>query len=151
MTLAGLITAVAEECLDAVKEYRLTADGAGLQPVTVFEQEVPEEVFDHDDTGKYHPLMCVALTETTEEENMTEAEIVITIATYSEEVDGWKDLINLTDVLLIRFLKHRLLKKKYRLTAAPVGEILVKPPVPFRYAYVTMRYALWQVQEERGK
>ena len=148
MTGVGLVQALSAYVRDVVKDYRLESDGGGEKSVTVYEQIIPEEVFDREDRDQYHPLIGVTLS-TLEDDERAEATVDLTIGTYSEDADGWRDLLNLTDCVRRRLLQKQLLERRYRLIKPLTVEILERQPVPFFYGFMTARYMMYQPEEER--
>ena len=150
MTGVGLVLALSAYVRDVVKDYRLESDGGGEKHVTVYEQLIPEEVFAHDDAEEYHPLIGVSL-RTMEDEERAELTVDLTLGTYSEDRDGWRDLLNMMDTVRLGLLKKQLLKGRYRMLPPLTAEILERQPVPFFYGFMTARYMVYQPEEERRR
>lgn len=149
MTGVGLVLALSAYVRDVVKDYRLESDGGGEKRVTVYEQLIPEEVFEHDDAEEYHPLIGVSL-RTMEDDERAELTVDLTVGTYSEDRDGWRDLLNMLDTVRLGLLKKQLLEGRYRLITPLTAEVLERQPVPFFYGFMTARYMMYQPMEERS-
>lgn len=146
MTARELIGALASEVRLAVKDYRLSYDGGGEKSVTVYEQYIPSERFERDDTGEFHPLIVVALNGIEDREE-SEAAVGLTFAVYDEEATGWVDLMNLMETVRIRLLRRRMVSRRYRLREMD-AELAEVQPRPFWYGLITARYFIYQPEEE---
>ena len=153
MTLVTLVKKVSEAIRAAVSRYELISDENGLKPVTVYEQYIPPEIFDRDETGEYHPLILVSL-ETVEDDRDTHnnayADLGITFAVYGEEDRTWQDLLNVIDTVRLELLARPVIGGYYRLMRPLTTEILERQPVPFWYGYMTARYYIYAPNEERS-
>lgn len=149
MTAVGLIKAVSEHVRGGVANYRLEKDGGGQKPVTVYEQLIPEEVFENDDAAEYHPLIGVTLTTLEDDDERSEATLDLTFAVYSEDADGWLDLMNLIETVRLALLKKKMLARRYRLVLPLTVELIERQPRPFFYGLMTAKYLIHQPEEER--
>ena len=148
MTSSLLIKMLALEISDAVKNYRLHGDRDPPDGVTIFKQYIPVERFEQED-GRYHPFILIAL-RTIEDGEETIAEIGLTFGVYGEDEETWQDLLNLMETVRIRLLAKRVIGRRYRLADTVQSEISEVQPAPFFYGEMTVRYLMYQPQEEMG-
>ena len=146
MTAAELIHALAIEVDAALKTYKFEADNHPNKPFTVYEQHVPKAHLENRQ-GKYHPLVAVALENITDDEEAI-AELGLTFSVYGEAADTWRDLLNSMETVRIQLLAHPTLVKKYRLIKPLETELAEMQPAPFYYGLITVRYQMYQPEEE---
>lgn len=124
MTYTRLITELAAEVRDALKglklpiEYQreredLITDTADLVTVNVFENYLPEDLFE---TTSYLPFVLVEwLAAHDDFKAGSTVEIGLSIATFSFEQWAWKNAFHVMSILRERLLEKRLIAKRFRL------------------------------------
>ena len=70
MTPARLVQAVTAEVKEAVKDYKMKAEGQEDKTVSVYTQHIPDEDFEND---TYYPLVIVSWQGTEDTEDGSEA------------------------------------------------------------------------------
>ena len=146
MTAVGLIRALATEVRNALKNYKFEADNHPDKPFTVYEQHVPKAHLENR-KGQYHPLVAVTL-DSIEDEEMTVAELGLTFGVYGEDNTTWIDLINSMETVRLKLLTQQTLAGKYRLLKPMEMTVAEVQPVPFFYGLITVRYQMYQPEDE---
>ena len=73
----------------------------------------------------------------------------IYFGTYSEDVEtGWRDLMNLMEMVRLALLRQRTIAKKYRLQLPLTTEATEDQPYPEWVGYVTAEYLMPLPEEE---
>ena len=139
MTPTLLVKAVAAEVSEAVKNYRMKAEGVEKTPVTVYEQHIPDEEFKKD---AYYPLVIVSWQGTADTDDGSEATIGLTFGVYGEEKDAWKDLLSIMERVRQRLLIFRKLQNRYRIKLPTKFETIENQPYPFWFGYGTVPYQM---------
>lgn len=152
MTHIRLIKALSGELrglLSRVKmplEYAETATPGDFVSVNVFEQFLPQDLFEE---TTYYPLCLVEwLTTTDDLKKVSTAQVGVTIGTYAKEQDGWIDALYLMELIRQHLLKRRLIGKRFRLTGEINWEVPTTQPAPFFFVMGTLSYEMFQAQEE---
>ena len=154
MTPARLVQAVTAEIKEAVKGYKMKAEGQEDKTVSVYSQHIPDEDFE-DDT--YYPLVIVSWQGTEDNQDGSEAVIGLTFGIYGEDGQGaegegadgrgpgaWQDLLSIMERVRQRLLIFRLLDKHFRLALPTKFETIEAQPIPFWFGYATLRYQVAQ-------
>ena len=152
MTHINLIRALADELrglLSRVKlpvEYATTATHDDFITVNVFEQFLPQDLFDE---TTYYPLVLVEWLSTVDnlKEHST-AQAGITIGVYAKEEDGWIDAFYLMELVRQHLLRKRLIAQKFRLTEEIVWQVPEQSPLPFVFIMGSLSYEMFQPQEQ---
>ena len=146
MTAIELIHALAVAVEGALKNYEFEADNHPHKPFTVYEQHVPKAHLENRQ-GKYHPLVAVALDSIEDDEDAI-AELGLTFAVYGEADDTWRDLLNAMETVRLELLARPTLEHKYRLIKPMETTLAEVQPAPFFYGLMTVRYQMYQPEEE---
>ena len=146
MTAMRLIKTLAEEVRSALKNYRLEADNHPRKAFTVYEQYVPKAHLENRQ-GQYHPLIAVALSEIEDDERSI-AELGLTFGVYGESEETWRDLVNAIETVRIHLLSKQELGQRYRLIKPLETALAEVQPAPFYYGLMTVRYQMYQPEEE---
>ena len=154
MTPAMLVKAVVAEVKEAVKGYKMKAEGQEDKAVSVYTQHIPDEDF-QDDT--YYPLVIVSWQGTEDTEDGSEAVIGLTFGVYGEDgqgadgegadgrgIEAWQDLLSIMERVRQRLLIFRKLENRFRLIMPTKFETIEAQPIPFWFGYATLRYQVGQ-------
>lgn len=145
ITPALLIDAVAAEVEEAVKNYKMKAEGQADKKVTVYRQHISDEDFN---TDTYYPLVIVSYENSQDKIDGSEATIGLTIGVFGEEKDAWKDLLSILERVRQRLLIFRKLSNRFRLLLPVKSETIETQPYPFWYGYITLTYTIAQPSEQ---
>lgn len=154
MTPARLVQAVTAEVKEAVKGYKMKAEGQEDKAVSVYAQHIPDEDFQDD---SYYPLIIVSWQGTEDTDDGAEAIIGLTFGVFGEEGKGedgkgadgrgtgaWQDLLSIIERVRQRLLIFRKLDNRFRLIMPVKFETIEAQPIPFWFGYGTLRYQVGQ-------
>ena len=146
MIHANLIDAVAAECADALKNFKLPTEymrepaEENFTPINIFKQYLPADLFEQ---TSYYPFVMVEWMNTTDNlKSGSAAQIGLTIGTFAKEADGYIDALAILDALRTRLLSKRILAKKFVLTDEATFEVPQSQPAPFFVAYGSLTYQM---------
>ena len=167
MTPARLVQAVTAEVKEAVKDYRMKAEGQEDKAVSVYAQHIPDEDFQDD---SFYPLVIVSWQGSEDTDEGSQATIGLTFGVYGlngEELqdewaeseagrpgaDGrgegaWQDLLSIMERVRQRLLIFRLLDNNFRLILPTKFETIEAQPVPYWFGYGTLHYEIGQPNEQ---
>lgn len=148
MIPARMIRALKQEIEEAVKDYRLLAEGQEEKKVTVYAQHIPDERF-VDDT--YYPLVIASVQKVEDKETGDSvATVGLTIGVYGADEDAWMDLLSIMERIRQRLLEKRLIDKRYSLELPSEWETIESQPYPFWFGYGTLKYRIAHPLDRRG-
>ena len=150
MTPADLISELAAEIEDAVKNFTFPAESQADKKISVWRQNFPREGFEN---ATYYPYVEVKLfrvRDNVPKQNIeaSVATVVITCGVYTEGKEGWRDLLNLCECIRQRLLTRRTIGKQFRLILPTQFEVELNQPEPFMIAYMTADYTVAQPQQQ---
>ena len=127
-------------------EYATTATAEDFIKVNVFEQFLPQDLFEE---TTYYPLVLVEWLSTTDDlKAESTAQIGLTIGVYAKEPDGWVDAFYLMELIRQDLLRKRLIGQRFRLTGEINWQVPNEQPAPFFFVMATLSYEIFQAQEE---
>ena len=127
-------------------EYATAATAADFIKVNVFEQFLPQDLFEE---TTYYPLVLVEWLSTTDDlKSISTAQVGLTIGTYAKEQDGWVDAFYLLELIRQHLLRKRLIGERFRLTGEITWEVPNEQPAPFFFVMATLSYEMFQAAEE---
>ena len=142
MIPARMITALKAEIEEAVKDYRLQAEGQTEKKVTVYAQHIPDENF-ADDT--YYPLVVASVQKVEDKEaGESVATVGLTIGVYGTDEAAWMDLLSIMERIRQHLLLHPLVDRRYGLQLPVEWETIESQPYPFWFGYGTLKYSVGQ-------
>ena len=149
MTPARLVSELATRIKEVAAQVRLPLeDDEHLVEVEVLENYLPEDLFEN---TSYLPFVLVELISIKDDfKDGSTAEMGLTIGTYAEEFDGWRDCFHLMQVIRQDVLKRRVVAKRFRLTGCQ-WELPDVQPRPFFYATALLTFDLFQPLEQLKK
>lgn len=145
MTPALLVEAVAAEIEQAVKDYKLKAEGQADKRVTVYRQHIPDEDFR---TDTYYPLAIVSWQGSQDGEDGSLATVGVTFGVYGDDKEAWRDLLSIMERTRQRLLIFRKLADRFRLQLPTKFETIENQPCPFWFGYATLVYTIATPTEE---
>lgn len=146
MTPARLISELATRIKEVSAQVRLPLeDDERLVEVEVLENYLPEDLFEN---TSYLPFVLAELITIKDDlRDGSTAEVGLTIGTYAQEMDGWRDCFHLMQVIRQDLLERRVIAKRFRLTGCQ-WELPDVQPRPFFYATGLLTFDLFQPQEK---
>lgn len=146
-----LIKSIQTEIQEAVKDYKLAAEGQGDKKVTVYAQHIPDDCFTND---SYYPLVVAAINKVedgAEDSQPVPSTITIglTFGVYGEDEYAWVDLLNVMERTRQRLVNSRLLNNRFRLQFPVKWETIEAQPYPFWFGYGTLEYSMPRPIETR--
>ena len=127
-------------------EYATTATPDDFIKVNVFEQFLPQDLFEE---TTYYPLVLVEWLSTTDDlKAESTAQVGLTIGVYAKEQDGWVDAFYLLELIRQHLLRKRLIGQRFRLTGEINWQVPNEQPAPFMFIMATLSYEIFQAQEE---
>lgn len=147
MTPARLVTELAGRIRKTSAQVRLPLESKEPVGVEVFEQYLPEDLFE---TTSYLPFVLVELMSLKDDfKEGSTAQVGMTIGIYSEGVDGWLDAFHLAEVIRQDVLTWRVVAKRYRLTEAQ-WDVADTQPKPFFFVTGILSFDIFQPFEQIG-
>ncbi len=151
MIAVELIQSIQAEIQEAVKDYKLAAEGQEDKKVTVYAQHIPDEFFE-DDT--YYPMVVAAINkiEDGSEDSpaaMSTITVGLTFAVYGEDRYAWNDLLSVMERTRQRLVDKRLLNNRFRLQFPVKWETVEAQPYPYWFGYGTLEYSMPRPIETR--
>ena len=146
MTPARLISELATRIKEVSAQVRLPLeDDERLVEVEVLENYLPEDLFEN---TSYLPFVLAELITIKDDlRDGSTAEVGLTIGTYAQEMDGWRDCFHLMQVIRQDLLERRVIGRRFRLTGCQ-WELPDVQPRPFFYATGLLTFDLFQPQEK---
>lgn len=153
MNSAELVRAVATEIKKALAnvklrtEYATTPTEENFVPVNVFEQYLPQDLFE---TSSFWPCVIVELLEIKDDldEEKSVATIGLTMGVFAKESDGYLDALHLMEVIRQQLLSHRILDKKFRLVDEVNWTTPESQPTPFYVILAELKYSIQHIVPE---
>ena len=158
MTPINLISTMAKNLREVVKDYKFIAELQNPKPVTVYEQYLPTDRFE-DDT--FYPLIIVTCRQVdfisakqAKYNGERIATLILTLGVYGgDKDDGWRDLFNMAERITQflatapilpenYFFNRPVLEGKFVLEKFPVFEPLAEQPEPFYFGNILTQYQL---------
>ena len=127
-------------------EYATTATAEDFIKVNVFEQFLPQDLFEE---TTYYPLVLVEWLSTVDDlKTESTAQVGLTLGVYAKEQDGWVDAFYLMELIRQDLLRKRLIGQRFRLTGEINWQVPNEQPAPFFFVMATLSYEIFQAQEE---
>ncbi len=138
-----LIKSIQAEIQEAVKDYKLAAEGQEDKKVTVYAQHIPDERFESD---TYYPLVVAAINKIEDggedsQQVLSTVTVGLTFGVYGEDENAWVDLLNMMERTRQRLVNNRLLNNRFRLQLPVKWETIEAQPYPFWFGYGTIEYS----------
>ncbi len=146
-----LIKSIQAEIQEAVKDYKLAAEGQEDKKVTVYAQHIPDERFESD---TYYPLVVAAINKIEDggedsQQVLSTVTVGLTFGVYGEDETAWVDLLNMMERTRQRLVNNRLLNNRFRLQFPVKWETIEAQPYPFWFGYGTIEYSMPRPIETR--
>lgn len=140
MTPFFLLKSLAEELREATKDYKFVAQYQPPKKVSVYVQNVPTEEFEN---NSFYPLIAIELLGVEDDVELSVASVLITIGTYNgESSDGYKDHLNLLEMVRQYLLKHPIIGKKFSAIMPMYTGLVEKCSDDFRYSNIFLQYQI---------
>lgn len=144
MTHARLIAELAAVIKMASAQVKLPLESKEPVEVEVLENYLPEDLFE---TTSYLPFVLVEYLETVDDfKDGSSAHVGLTVGTYAEEFDAWRDAFHLFEVVRQHVLECRVIAKRFRLTGAR-WQAPDTQPRPFFYLVAELTFDIFQPSE----
>lgn len=139
-----LIKSLQAEIEEAVKDYKLAAEGQEDKKVTVYAQHIPDECFE---TDTYYPLVVASISKIEDGADdsypaLSTVTVGLTFGVYGEDEYAWVDLLNVMERTRQRLMDKRLLSNRFRLQFPVKWETIEAQPYPFWFGYGTLEYSM---------
>ncbi len=146
-----LIKSIQTEIQEAVKDYKLAAEGQEDKKITVYAQHIPDDCFMND---SYYPLVVAAINKIEDAADdsypaLSTVTVGLTFGVYGEDRYAWVDLLNVMERTRQRLVNSRLLDNRFRLQFPVKWETIEAQPYPFWYGYGTLEYSMPRPVETR--
>lgn len=145
------------ECLDAVAEYlpQVIQDfrmelpaGTSTRVPQVVKGWLPPKDPKHPDNEDVPYVLPRLVGHDDVDEGVSFARIHIFVGTFSEDIDGWRDIANIIERIRQAFLKNRVIGKKFRLELPMKSVIPDEQPRVHWVGWLETRWAIAQPIEE---
>ena len=146
-----LIKSIQTEIQEAVKDYKLAAEGQEDKKVTVYAQHIPDDCFTHD---SYYPLVVTAINKIEDAAEgsypaLSTVTVGLTFGVYGEDERAWVDLLNVMERTRQRLVSSRALNNRFQLQFPVKWETIEAQPYPFWFGYGTLEYSVPRPVETR--
>ena len=139
-TPLDLLNAVADTLREIANDEKFIAQYQESRKLNIFVQSVPTNEFQSE---QFYPLLAVELISIEDEVTDSVASVLLTLGTYKgERSDGWRDHLNLLEMVRQCILTHEIIGKRFPLQF-PVYLGVVEPSSEnFMFSNIFLQYRI---------